>query len=76
MRCMGDDLDLVSLKWAVSLKTGKTEKIFQVFDNLPVDVEILKLLEDNGGSEPKVDKHFDIYDVCGKERGGKNCGAI
>jgi hypothetical protein len=36
---------------------------------LPVDVEILKLLEDNGSSEPKLDKHFDIYDVCGKERG-------
>jgi hypothetical protein len=43
----------------------------QVFENLPVDMEILKLLEENGGSsEPKLDKHFDIYDICGKERGG------
>jgi len=70
MRCMGDDLDLVSY---IKCDYWSAETIFlhtQVFENLPVDVEILKLLEENGGSnEPKLDKHFDIYDTCGKERG-------
>ena len=40
-----------------------------MFEGLPEGIDILKLIEQNAQSDAELDKHFDIYDVCSKERG-------
>jgi hypothetical protein len=45
--------------------------VCQLFEGLPTNIDILKLIEETAANDPELDKHIDIFDVCSKERGVK-----
>jgi len=44
-------------------------ELFQLFGNAPIDMNVVKMLEETAADEGALEKQLNIYDVCSTKTG-------